>query len=100
VPRGSCPRNRGWRPPAELRRGARAAAAVSAGSHVVLSTAVAPRGSRRPWRSGVGGDESGGDEIGGDESGGDERKGEEEGAVTGGLLPADGIAADDDEVVP
>jgi len=30
----------------------------------------------------------------------DERKGEEEGAVTGGLLPADGIAADDDEVVP
>ena len=74
-------------PPAELRRGARAAAAVSAGSLVVLSTAAAP----------ADGSVQGAMESGGDESGGDGSEGEEECAVTGALWAADGIAADDDE---
>ena len=56
-------------PPAELRRGARVAAAVSAGSLVVLSTAVAP----------AAGGVRGAMESGGDESGGDESENEEEG---------------------
>ena len=49
-------------PPAELRRGARAAAAVSEGSHVVISAAVAPTDDSVRGEMESGGNESGGDE--------------------------------------